>query len=133
MPKPSFRWYRLFSTRRPLPQAGTKRAAIIDSVLDYDHASGRTVTVAADRIVAYVTDNGLGVDCCSKRMSVPIICPLAPGRADRDWTLNQQRVFGTLFQIYADLARDESAFDRLFEDGDRFGDLNPPCAGSYRA
>ena len=66
---------------------------------------------------------GWGLTGCSKRMSVPIICPLAPGRADRDWTLDQQRVFGTLFQIYADLARDESAFDRLFEDGDRFGDL----------
>jgi len=38
--------------------AGTNRAAIIDSALDYDHASGRTATVAADRIVAYVTDNG---------------------------------------------------------------------------
>ena len=66
---------------------------------------------------------GWGLTGCSKRMSVPIICPLAPGRADRDWTLDQQRVFGTLFQIYADLARDGSAFDRLFEDGDRFGDL----------
>jgi glyoxylase-like metal-dependent hydrolase (beta-lactamase superfamily II) len=100
-----------------------RSAAIIDSVLDYDLASGRTATVAADRIVAMLRIMGWGLTGCSKRMSVPIICPLAPGRADRDWTLDQQRVFGTLFQMYADLARDGSAFDWLFEDGDRFGDL----------
>ena len=33
--------------------------AIIDSVLDFDHAAGRTDTTSADRIVAFVTEKGL--------------------------------------------------------------------------
>ena len=33
----------------------TRNCAVIDSVLDYDAASGRTVTTAADEIVDYVT------------------------------------------------------------------------------
>ena len=40
----------------------TKRAAIVDSVLDFDQASGRTSTPFADEMIAYVCDNGLTVD-----------------------------------------------------------------------
>jgi glyoxylase-like metal-dependent hydrolase (beta-lactamase superfamily II) len=113
--------------------AGTKRAAIIDSVLDYDHASGRTATVAADRIVAYVTDNGLRVDWLLEThvhadhlSAAPYLKGRLGGRIAIGHSITSvQRVFGTLFHIDADLARDGSAFDRLFEDGDRFdiGDL----------
>ncbi|MFZ4284862.1 MBL fold metallo-hydrolase [Variovorax sp. HJSM1_2] len=38
------------------------RAAVIDPVLDYDFKSGRTSTVSADRLLAYVRDKGLAVD-----------------------------------------------------------------------
>jgi len=40
----------------------TGRAAIIDSVLDFDHASGRTRHVSADKIVAHVESKGLKID-----------------------------------------------------------------------
>src|SRR5690349_3854567 len=40
----------------------TQRAAIVDSVLDFDQASGRTSTRSADRIVEYVKKEGLTVD-----------------------------------------------------------------------
>ncbi|HEX5843879.1 MAG TPA: MBL fold metallo-hydrolase, partial [Pseudomonas sp.] len=40
----------------------TRRCAIIDAVLDYDPAAGRTTSVSAERIVAYVREQGLGVD-----------------------------------------------------------------------
>ena len=33
--------------------------AIIDSVLDFDHAAGRTDTNSADKIIAFVQDTGL--------------------------------------------------------------------------
>lgn len=42
--------------------AATKRAAIIDSVLDFDQASGRTSTEAAQAILDAVRDEGLTVD-----------------------------------------------------------------------
>ena len=40
----------------------TMRAAIIDSVLDYDPASGRTAKASADAIAAYVAERGLSVE-----------------------------------------------------------------------
>ena len=40
----------------------TKRAAIIDSVHDYDPKSGRTDTASADAVIAFVQENGLEVD-----------------------------------------------------------------------
>ena len=40
----------------------TRRAAVIDSVLDYDHKSGRTSTEVADELIAFVRDQELGVD-----------------------------------------------------------------------
>ena len=40
----------------------SRRCAIIDPVADYEPRSGRIATTAADRIVAYVRDNGLAVD-----------------------------------------------------------------------
>ena len=36
----------------------TKKAAIIDSVLDFDAAAGRTKTASADAVIAYVRDAG---------------------------------------------------------------------------
>src|SRR4051794_8503134 len=40
----------------------TRRAAIVDSVLDFDQPSGRTSTASADRIIEYVKDEGLTVE-----------------------------------------------------------------------
>ena len=40
----------------------TRRCAIIDSVLDYDAAAGRTRHVSAERLIAYVREQGLTVD-----------------------------------------------------------------------
>ncbi|KAK0349952.1 hypothetical protein LTR94_030998, partial [Friedmanniomyces endolithicus] len=40
----------------------TKRAAILDSVLDFDSAAGRTDTASADAIIAFVKAEGLTID-----------------------------------------------------------------------
>ena len=40
----------------------TKRAAIIDSVWDFDQPSGRTSFEAADELIGYVREAGLNVD-----------------------------------------------------------------------
>ncbi len=40
----------------------SKHCAIIDSVLDYDPAAGRTSYKSADRLIAYVREQQLQVD-----------------------------------------------------------------------
>ena len=40
----------------------TKKAAIIDSVIEFDPDSGAVTTVGADKIVAYVTEKGFDVE-----------------------------------------------------------------------
>ena len=39
-----------------------RRCAVIDSVLDYDAASGRTATESADELVAFIQEHGLEVE-----------------------------------------------------------------------
>lgn len=39
-----------------------KVCAIIDSLLDFDQASGRTNSNSADKLIAFIKDNGLKLD-----------------------------------------------------------------------
>ena len=41
----------------------TRRAAVIDAVLDYDFKSGHTGTHSADAVLAYLAEQQLQVDC----------------------------------------------------------------------
>lgn len=106
----------------------TRRAAIVDSVLDFDAASGRTSTASADAIIAYVRREGLNVDWLLEThahadhlSAAPYIQrelggKLAIGRE----IITVQNVFGKIFNFGTEFARDGSEFDRLFEDGDTF-------------
>ncbi|HET7708373.1 MAG TPA: MBL fold metallo-hydrolase, partial [Sphingomicrobium sp.] len=51
-----------FTASHVVHDPATLRAAIIDSVLDFDQASGRTSTASADGLIAYVRELGLTVD-----------------------------------------------------------------------
>jgi glyoxylase-like metal-dependent hydrolase (beta-lactamase superfamily II) len=111
----------------------TRRAAIIDSVLDYDSAAGRTSTASADRIVEFITRHRLGIDWILEThahadhlSAAPYLQQLLGGKvAIGREIIRVQRVFGKLFNGGTDFARDGSEFDRLFEDGDQFsiGDI----------
>lgn len=106
----------------------TKRAAIVDSVLDFDPDSGRTSTASADAVIAYVRREGLTVDWLLEThahadhlSAAPYIQQklggqLAIGREIK----TVQNVFGKIFNAGGDFARDGSQFDRLFADGERF-------------
>jgi len=106
----------------------TKRAAVVDSVLDFDAASGRTSTASADAIIAFVKRDGLTVDWLLEThahadhlSAAPYIQreiggKLAIGRE----IITVQNVFGKIFNFGTEFARDGSEFDRLFEDGDTF-------------
>ncbi|RTL99537.1 MBL fold metallo-hydrolase [Ancylobacter aquaticus] len=106
----------------------TRRAAIVDSVLDFDAASGRTSTASADAMIAFVKAHGLTVDWLLEShahadhlSAAPYIQrelggKLAIGRE----IITVQNVFGKIFNFGTEFARDGSEFDRLFEDGDTF-------------
>jgi glyoxylase-like metal-dependent hydrolase (beta-lactamase superfamily II) len=106
----------------------TLRAAIIDSVLDFDAAAGRTDTASADAIIAYVQGEGLTIDWLlethahADHLSAAPYLQKALGGAlaiGRD-ILRVQDVFGKIFNAGTEFARDGSEFDRLFDDGDAF-------------
>ncbi len=106
---------------------GSARAAIIDPVLDYDPASGRTATASADAVAAFVNDNGLTVDWVLETHVHADHLSAAPYLRDRLGgkvaigrnVAAVQETFKGVFNI-DDLATDGSQFDHLFDDGDEF-------------
>ena len=51
-----------FTVTYVVSDPATGRAAVIDPVLDFDPASGRTSTTSADEVIAFIRDSNLGVD-----------------------------------------------------------------------
>lgn len=106
----------------------TRRAAIIDSVLHFDAASGRTDKAPADAIVAYVREQGLTVDWLLEThvhadhlSAAPYLQGIVGGQLAIGRAITRvQDVFGKIFNAGSEFARDGSDFDRLFDDGDRF-------------
>jgi glyoxylase-like metal-dependent hydrolase (beta-lactamase superfamily II) len=105
-----------------------KRAAIIDSVLDYDPASGRTSLSMADALVAYAEEKALMIDWILEThahadhiSAAPYLQKRLGGKIaiGRD-IINVQRTFGDLFNAGSEFTRDGSDFDHLFDDGDTF-------------
>ena len=106
----------------------TGEAAIIDSVLDFDAASGRTANGSADRMIEYVTSNNLKVTWLVEThahadhiSAAPYLQERLGGKLaiGRD-IIRVQEVFGKLFNAGTDFERDGSQFDKLFEDGETF-------------
>ncbi|MFA7440995.1 MAG: MBL fold metallo-hydrolase [Sphingomonadaceae bacterium] len=106
----------------------TYRAAIIDSVLDYDPASGRTSYESADEILAYVADRQLAVDWLLETHAHADHLSAAPYLKEKlggqiaigEHILTVQQTFGDLFNAGPEFRRDGSDFDRLFADGEQF-------------
>ena len=106
----------------------TKRAAIVDSVLDFDAAAGRTSTASADAIIAHVRAHELTVDWLLEThahadhlSAAPYLQRTLGGQmAIGREIIAVQNVFGKIFNAGTEFERDGSDFDRLFDDGDRF-------------
>ncbi|MFQ5624129.1 MAG: MBL fold metallo-hydrolase [Paracoccaceae bacterium] len=102
--------------------------AIVDSVLDFDYASGRTGTESAERIIAYVRDNGLDplwileTHVHADHLSAaPYIQERVGGRIGIGEKITVvQDTFGKVFNEGTRFQRDGSQFDRLFAEGDTF-------------
>ena len=103
----------------------SKKCAIIDPVLDYDIASGRTATVTADHLIRFVEDNGLQLEWILETHVHADHLTAAPYIKDKlggqicigSHIKSVQEVFVNLFNI-SDVAADGSQFDRLITDGD---------------
>ena len=114
--------------------SSTNQAAIIDSVLDYDHASGRTATTTADQIIAYVKAQELEVEWLLETHihadHLSAACYLKTHLGGRtaigEYITTVQHVFGETFNADSSFQRDGSQFDYIFKEGDSFqiGQLN---------
>jgi glyoxylase-like metal-dependent hydrolase (beta-lactamase superfamily II) len=105
----------------------TKRAAVVDPVLDYDHASGKAATRSADVILEAAANDGLTVDWVLETHAhadhlsgAPYIklktgATVGIGEHIRDVQKISRPVFNA-----TDLSGDGSEFDHLFADGERF-------------
>ncbi|MEH3048354.1 MBL fold metallo-hydrolase [Sphingomonas adhaesiva] len=112
---------------------GTRVAAVIDPVLDFDPASGEADTRSAQRILAFARAQDWHVEMVLETHAHADHLSAAPfvkahtgarigiGAHIRD----VQKIFRPVFAM-DDLKTDGSDFDRLFADGDRFalGDLS---------
>ncbi len=106
----------------------TKRAAIVDTVLDYDEAAGRTATQSLDAVAQAVADGGLTVDwilethvhadhlSAAQGAKARFGAPVAIGAE----VTAVQRHFGAVFDLEPGFATDGRQFDRLVADGERF-------------
>lgn len=104
----------------------TKRAAIIDSVWNFDQASGRTSFDSADEIIEYVRSEDLSVDWIFETHAHADHLSAAPYLQEKlggklaigNEIVTVQGVFGKVFNEGTEFARDGSQFDRLIGDGD---------------
>ncbi|MFC4525941.1 MBL fold metallo-hydrolase [Dyella halodurans] len=111
----------------------TRMAAVIDSVLDYDAASGRTRHDSADAIVDFVKAQGLSVAWvidthvhADHLSASPYVQACVGGRTGiGEQVRTVQDTFGRLFNAGPGFPRDGSQFDHLFKDGEtyRLGDI----------
>lgn len=102
--------------------------AILDSVLDFDYAAGRTDVRSADEIIQYIQANDLIVEWILEThvhadhlSAAPYLHEKLGGKTGIGAKIIQvQEIFGKAFNAGTEFARDGSQFDRLFEEGDTF-------------
>ena len=106
----------------------TKKAAIIDSVMDFDYASGTISYDHADMIIEYVTTQKLDVEWLIEThvhadhlSAAPYIQQKLGGKLGISNRISEvQKVFGKMFNAGTEFERDGSQFDQLFADRDRY-------------
>ena len=106
----------------------TKKAAIVDSVKDYDPKSGRTRTTSADEVIDFVKKQGLTAEWILEThvhadhlTAAPYLQDKLGGKIAIGARINTvQGVFKKVFNAEDDFATDGRQFDKLFEDGETF-------------
>lgn len=103
-----------------------RSCAVVDSVLDFDYASGRTDTRSADAVIEFIRSSGLKLEWVLEThvhadhlSAAPYIQERLGGKigiGDRITVV--QETFGKIFNEGTRFQRDGSQFDRLFKEGD---------------
>jgi glyoxylase-like metal-dependent hydrolase (beta-lactamase superfamily II) len=105
-----------------------KKCAVIDSVLDYDPASGHTSTVSADQVISFIKERNLEVEWILEThihadhltASQYLKQKLGGRTAISKHILNVLKTWLPIFGTEADTPADGSQFDHLFEDDEMF-------------
>ncbi len=103
-----------------------RACAVIDSVLDFDQASGRTFTRSADAVIAAIRARDLDLHWILEThvhadhlSAAPYIQEQLGGQIGIGERITVvQQTFGNIFNEGTRFQRDGSQFDRLFGDGD---------------
>jgi glyoxylase-like metal-dependent hydrolase (beta-lactamase superfamily II) len=106
----------------------TSACAIVDSVLDYDPASGRTDTGSADRIIDFIKSQDLKTEWILEThvhadhlSAAPYLKEALGGKIAIGFNISKvQSVFAVLFGAEDGFDADGSQFDHLFKDGEEF-------------
>lgn len=100
--------------------------AIIDPVLDFDLVSARTATISADKVLAYVAENGLDVSWILEThahadhlSAAQYLKNKVGGRTGIGrLIIRTQEIFKGMFNLTDEFPADGTQFDSLFDDGD---------------
>jgi glyoxylase-like metal-dependent hydrolase (beta-lactamase superfamily II) len=103
-----------------------KNCAVIDPVLDFDQASGRTSTTSADQLLEFVQNRGLQVSWILEThahadhlSAAPYLKSKTNGKTGTGRLIAQvQATFKGVFNLGDEFVADGSQFDNLFDDGD---------------
>lgn len=106
----------------------TKKCAIIDSVLDYNHKNVETDTILADQVIAYITEQGLSTEwILETHMHADHISAsqylqekLGGKKAIGNQVVVVQAYLKEVFDLNEHFKTDGSQFDHLFSDGEEF-------------
>ena len=107
---------------------GSTACAIIDPVMDFDAASGRTAFASADKIIVHIREHGLALEWLIEThvhadhlSAAPYIQDKLGGRIAIGAGISVvQQQFGKVFNEGTEFQRDGSQFDRLLADGDQY-------------
>jgi glyoxylase-like metal-dependent hydrolase (beta-lactamase superfamily II) len=102
--------------------------AIIDSVLDYDHKSGRTHTTSADKVIAFVKEKNLKVEWILETHAHADHVTAAPYLKEKlggvtaigDHIQQVQKVFQGVFNLESSFKTDGSQFGHLLKEDEEF-------------
>ncbi len=116
-----------FSVSYVVTDPATRRCAVIDSVLDYDAASGRTSTDSVDEIASHIEDNGLSLQWILEThvhadhiTAAPYLKKRLGGQTAIGNNVGKvQGVFAQLFNVEDSFTADGRQFDRLLADNEK--------------
>ncbi|WP_100643590.1 MBL fold metallo-hydrolase [Alteromonas facilis] len=106
----------------------SKKAVVIDPVLDFDYSSGRASTKSAEAVSEYIEREGLDVEWVLETHAHADHLSAAPFFKSRfgakigigKHITQVQKTFKALFNLEKEFLPNGTQFDRLFDEGDEF-------------